>query len=309
MSASSNEGRSRGFGSGGLPVDGVESPVSAISWASIIGGAVAAAALSLILLALGSGLGFSSVSPWSNSNPSATAFGVMSAIWLIVIQLVSAGLGGYLAGRLRTKWVGIHTDESYFRDTAHGFLAWALGAVVSAGLLASVASSIVGTGVQAAGSAVSGLGSAVSSAASSAAGQAAGSMGDPTAYFTDTLLRTDNPKPDASDQDVRAELGRVIAHSVSAGQVDPADKAYVAKIVAARTGVDQPTAEKRIDDAVGRARDAANKAADTAKQAAETARKSAAALSFWAFVSMLMGAFAASYAATRGGRHRDHVWA
>src|SRR3569833_2987524 len=155
MSVSSDEGRSRGSGAGGAPADGVESPVSAISWASIIGGAVAAAALSLILLALGSGLGFSSVSPWSNSNPSATTFGIMSAVWLIIIQVVSAGLGGYLAGRLRTKWVGIHTDESYFRDTAHGFLAWALGAVVSAGLLASVASSIVGTGMQAAGSAVS----------------------------------------------------------------------------------------------------------------------------------------------------------
>src|SRR5690349_12874972 len=238
MSAS-NEGRGRGFGTGGLPVDAVESPVSAISWGAIIGGAVAAAALSLILLALGSGLGFSSVSPWSNSNPSATTFGVVSAIWLIIIQVLSAGLGGYLAGRLRTKWVGVHTDESYFRDTAHGFLAWALGAVVSAGLLASVASSLVGTGVQAAGSAVSGLGSAVSSAAASAAGQAAGSMSEPTAYFTDTLLRTDNPKPDASDQDVRAELGRAIAHSISTGQVDPADKAYMAKVIAARTGVDQ----------------------------------------------------------------------
>ena len=103
-----------------------ESAVSAVSWPAIIAGAVAIAAVALILLALGSGLGLSSVSPWPNSGPSATTFGVYAAVWLIVVQWVSAGFGGYLTGRLRTKWVGVHTDEIYFRDTAHGFLAWAL---------------------------------------------------------------------------------------------------------------------------------------------------------------------------------------
>src|SRR5690349_18596371 len=100
-----------------------ESAISAVSWPAIVAGAFAIAAVGLILLALGSGLGLSSVSPWPSSGPSATTFGVYAAVWLIIVQWVSAAVGGYLTGRLRTKWVGVHTDEVYFRDTAHGFLA------------------------------------------------------------------------------------------------------------------------------------------------------------------------------------------
>ena len=98
----------------------VESAVSAVSWPAIMAGAFAIAATALILLALGSGLGLASVSPWYNSGPSATTFGVWAAIWLIGVQWFSAALGGYVTGRLRTKWVGVHTDEVYFRDTVHG---------------------------------------------------------------------------------------------------------------------------------------------------------------------------------------------
>src|SRR5450432_2282052 len=126
--------------------------VSALSWAAIIGGAFAAAALSLILLALGSGLGLASVSPWSNSGASATTFTVMTAVWLIVVQWLASGLGGYITGRLRTKWVGLHTHEVFFRDTANGFLTWAVASVIGAAFLASAASSVVsGTATLAAG--------------------------------------------------------------------------------------------------------------------------------------------------------------
>ena len=53
--------------------------------------------------------------------------------------------GGYVAGRLRTRWVGVHTHEIFFRDTAHGFLAWALATVIGAGFLAAAASNIAGS--------------------------------------------------------------------------------------------------------------------------------------------------------------------
>ena len=134
----------------------LESSISAISWAAIIGGAFAAAALSLIILALGSGFGLASVSPWPNSGASVTTFTVMAAIWLIVVQWVSSGLGGYLTGRLRTKWVGVHTHEVFFRDTAHGFLAWAVAAVIGAVVLASGVSSVLSGGVHAAATVASG---------------------------------------------------------------------------------------------------------------------------------------------------------
>jgi hypothetical protein len=115
-----------------VPEQAVESSAAAVEWAAIVGGALAAVGISIILFTLGSGLSLSTVSPWSFSNSSPTTFGMVAAVWLIVIQWLASALGGYLTGRLRTKWVGIRTDEVFFRDTAHGFLAWALATVLIA---------------------------------------------------------------------------------------------------------------------------------------------------------------------------------
>src|SRR5580700_3907157 len=108
---------------------------SAASWPAIIAGAFVAAAVSLVLLALGSGLGFAAISPWPGHGVSATTYAVTTAIWLIVMQWLSSCAGGYITGRLRTKWAGTHSHEVFFRDTAHGLVMWA----VATGLIASVA--------------------------------------------------------------------------------------------------------------------------------------------------------------------------
>src|SRR6202046_3679100 len=121
-----------------------EANSSGVSWAAVIGGAFVSAALSLILLALGTGLGFSAVSPWSNTGVSASTIGKGAILWLILMQVIGSLMGGYLAGRLRTKWTKIHSDEVYFRDTAHGFLAWAVALVITAAFLASAAASMAG---------------------------------------------------------------------------------------------------------------------------------------------------------------------
>ena len=142
-----------------------ESSAPGISWAAVLAGGFVAAALSLALLALGSGLGLSSVSPWSNDGASAKAIGIGAVIWMILMQLISGSVGGYMAGRLRTKWANLHTDEVAFRDTAHGFLVWALGVVVTAGFLTATATALVGGGVQ--------LGAAAFNATGEAAGPAA----------------------------------------------------------------------------------------------------------------------------------------
>jgi len=118
--------------------DYIHANAHVVSWASILVGATTIAALSLILLMLGAGLGLSSVSPWSHSGISSSSFGISTIIWIVVTQLLAAGMGGYLAGRLRTKWTGVHTDEVYFRDTAHGFMAWAVATLATAALLTSV---------------------------------------------------------------------------------------------------------------------------------------------------------------------------
>jgi hypothetical protein len=125
------------------------SAASAVSWGAIAAGAATAATLSLLLVMLGVALGLSSVSPWSTEGIGATSFGVSTIIWLTLTQLIAAAMGGYIAGRLRTRWIEVPSDEVYFRDTAHGFLAWAVAALITASLLTSTLGSILGRGVQA----------------------------------------------------------------------------------------------------------------------------------------------------------------
>jgi len=261
----------------------VEASTSGIAWPPILGGAFAIAATSLILLAIGSGFGLSSVSPWPNSGVSATTFTLIMAIWLIIAQWVASGIGGYLTGRLRTKWVGVHTHEVFFRDTAHGFLAWAVAAVVGVAVLAYLASSAVKAPTTASG-ATDGTSQAIL-------------QGNPSAYYVDSLLRSDHPNANVADQDVRAETSRILAIGLRNSDVPAADKTYLAQLVVARTGLSQPDAVKRVDDVLTKE-----------KADADAARKAGAYLSIFTGVSMLVGAFIAAAAAALGGSHRDEDW-
>jgi len=274
-----------------------EASASAVSWAAVFGGAVVMAAATILLLALGSGLSLSSVSPWSGSGVSATTFTVMTAIWLIVVQWLSAGLGGYVTGRLRTRWTGVHTNEVFFRDTAHGLIAWAVAAVIGVGLLASAASTVVSGGVHAAAGVAGGASQAVAQGASQGAAQGGGVDG----YYLDQLFRSD--RDPASGQDPRAQVTRILAMGVQNGSVPDADKTYLAQLVAARTGISPDEARQRVDQLITQTQAAEQKA----KAAADQARKAAASLSFYTFFSMLIGAFIASTAAALGGRSRDDV--
>jgi hypothetical protein len=281
-----------------------DAAASAVSWAAILAGAFAATAFTIALVALGAGIGLVSVSPWSHDNVSVTTFGMLAAAWFIAVQLFASGLGGYLAGRLRTRWVGVHTDEVYFRDTAHGLMVWAVGAVVSALLLSSALSSVASGVTRAGAAAVQAVGAAAAGPASEVAGQA-GSSSDPTAYFTDMLFRTDHPAASGDTAATTAEIGRIFARALASGELPAADKTYVAQAVASRTGLSQADAEKRVTDVFDQAKSAAAQAADKAKAAADAARKTGIYVSLWAFASLLVGAFSASYMATVGGRARD----
>jgi len=285
------------------PLISGESAASAVSWAAIIAGAAVASALSLALLMLGAGIGLGSISPWSINNASATTFGILAAAWFIAVQLFAPGVGGYLAGRLRTRWVDAHTDEVYFRDTAHGLLVWAVGAIIGASVLTSGAASVA-TGVAHAGaSAMQAVGTAAG-ATGQVPGQGA-SNEPPIAYFTDMLFRTDHPSGDATP--LRAEVGRILAADALSGEMPAADKTYVAQAVAAQTGLSQADAEKRVSDVMAQAKNAKEKAVDAAKATADAARKTGVYVAMWAFISLLVGAFSASYMATVGGRIRDDL--
>ena len=270
-----------------------ESSVSAVSWAAIIAGAVVAVAATLILLAIGSGMGLASVSPWPGAGVTATGFTVMTAIWLVVVQWLSSGLGGYLTGRLRTKWAATHTHEVFFRDTAHGFVTWAVATVSVAIVLATAAAATVGAGVQAASTVAAGAAQATADAAGSAI----------SAYDVDSLFRSATPdaKASTSAAEVHAEAGRILARSVTSGELPAADRTYLAGLIAAHSGVSQQDAEQRIDQSVAQLKAAATKT----REAADAARKAASLAAFYTALSMLIGAFIASVAAAIGGRQRD----
>ncbi|MFD1985118.1 hypothetical protein ACFSOZ_21510 [Mesorhizobium newzealandense] len=281
-----------------------ESSTTAVSWGPIIAGAFAASALTFILMLLGSGLGLSMVSPWSGSGASVTTFAVSTAIWLIIVQWLSSGVGGYLAGRLRTKWVGIHTDEVYFRDTAHGFLAWALATLLVVGVLGSALSAALGSGVQAVSTVASGAAMGASAGASTNAGGA--STDNPTSYLVDSLFRPADPSKLAAanpDSDAAAvgQASRILIASATAGEISADDKTYLTQLVAARTGLSEADAKARVDALVAKVEDAKVKA----KQAADTARKGSATFALLGALSLVIGAFIASAAAALGGRQRD----
>ena len=225
-----------------------EGSSSALSWSAIIGGAVAAAAVTLILMALGAGLGFASLSPWSRVGASATAFAVTTAIWFVVVQWLSSAFGGYLAGRLRSKWVGIHTDEGIFRDTAHGILAWALATVVAALLLSSAVAAAIGGTARMAGQIGAGAAQGAGEYAAAQAGPAGPGMVPDLGmgYLTDSLFRTDHPTTPQTPQDLRGETGRILLTALGETGVSDADKAYLTQLVAANTSVDQATAARTI---------------------------------------------------------------
>ncbi len=312
---------------------------SAASWPAIFAGAFVAVSVSLVLIALGSGLGFAEVSPWRGHGVSATTFTVTTAIWLIVTQWISASLGGYIAGRLRTKWVGTHTHEVFFRDTAHGFVTWSVATVFVAAVLAGSVTSLVGGGLHAlggatvAGAQMSGPGGGMGEM-SGGPGAEPGAMpaGPPAAltYEIDKLFRPATGSPSTgsaggamsgsmsgamtaapqgapgsgnldTDSDPRVEAVYIAFHAMTTGDVSPADRGYLASRVAAQTGISPTDAQNRVDNFVSDIQAAQTKA----KAAADKARKAAAEASIYLALSMLVGAFIASISAALGGRLRD----
>jgi hypothetical protein len=259
-----------------------ESNSSGVTWSAVFAGGVVSAALSLILLALGSGLGFASVSVWSGVGASASAVGTAAILWFILIQILSSSMGGYLAGRLRTKWTGIHNDEVYFRDTAHGFLAWSVALVVTAAFLASAATSLIG--------------SAPSRAATTSTSQSRADEAQPYAYFVDSLFRNDGSKPEVDHAASTREAGTIFVASLERSELSTEDKAYLDQLVISKTGLSQSEADKRVSETFM-----------NAKLSIEATRKAIAHTLLWAFIALLMGAFCASLFGTIGGKQRDSV--
>lgn len=304
-----------------LPAAAVNS-ASAVSWGAIFAGAAAAASLALMLLMLGAGLGLTSISPWENQGLAAGTVGIAAIAWLTFTQIVASGMGGYLAGRLRTKWVDTHTNEIYFRDTAHGFLTWAVALLVSAVLLTTTISSLIGGSAKVVGSVAGGA----TATAVNNAGQGSSMLSKSSMeYFTRSLFRASGSTPagnsNASGNNVMAmnqpappkaespaqlaEVTGIFANSIYSGALPKDDLTYVAQLVSQNTGISQQEAEQRVQAVYDKAQANLKEAKDKAQQAADAARKTTSYVTLWSFISLLIGAFVASLCATYGGRQRD----
>jgi len=266
MSAATLSAISGTAGSQELSASGLSA--SAISWTAIAAGAFVTSAFTVLLVSLGAGLGLSSLSLWRNA-------GAAAILWLIFNEIVSSALGGYLAGRLRTKWLRVHNDEVYFRDTAHGLLVWATAVVITVAFVAAAATSLAEGSV-----------SQVSSRAA-----------DPGSYFVDLLFRSDSlPKDAADNTSLLREAGRIVTYSLAQGDLSAADKSYLQEMVMAKTGLPPADAQKRVSSVL-----------TDAKMDLDRSRKEVAHFLLWMFIALLCGAFSASLAATIGGRQRDRV--
>jgi hypothetical protein len=283
-----------------VAVDGVSGTAapwwSGLSWGAVIAGALTAIAVTIIVVALGSGIGLALASPYSYS-PAGSTLTILGAVWLVFAQAIGFAVGGYVAGRLRRDPAMVRTAEVKFRDGANGLTVWAIGVAVSTVLVAGAIGKIADTAENSAGAVAS---------LTAAAGQ-----GPSMDYFVDSLLRASpqagaNGAPAANESNAagavtqRDQAYRIMLTALGPKGLSNNDRAYLAQLVSAQTGLSQNDAQQRVEDVV-------NMAKQDATEAADAARKAAAYLSFWTFMSLLFGAVCATMGGMLGGDLRDEI--
>ncbi len=276
---------------------------SFVEWGAVLAGAVLAAAISFVLLTFGAAIGLSATSPWPNSGVSAKLIATLALLWAMMQQIGAFMVGGYVAGRMRSRWREPTQHEVEFRDGLHGGLVWAVGIVIAAALVMATAGAAAKTGADLAGK---------------AAGAVAVSAGDPMDAVLDSMLRPATVAQAASSSgpaaaatppaaaasraravggdESRSEMARLLASAVASGSLSEQNRNYLTQLVAQRSGLSQPEAERRVNEAFTAAREAADKA-----------RKAAILTGFVTAASLIVSFGAAWWAAMRGGQHRDNA--
>jgi hypothetical protein len=276
---------------------------SFVEWGAVLAGAVLAAAISFVLLTFGAAIGLSATSPWPNSGVSAKLIATLAVLWAMMQQIGAFMVGGYVAGRMRSRWHEPTQHEVEFRDGLHGGLVWAVGIVIGAALAMATAGAAAKTGIDVAGKAAA---SVTALSTTEPMDAVLDSMLRPTtvaqATSTSTPPAAATPAPTASrpraasSDETRSEMARILASAVASGALSDQNRAYLAQVVAQRSGLSQQEAERRVNEAFTAAREAADKA-----------RKAAILTGFVAAASLIISFGAAWWAAIRGGQHRDNA--
>lgn len=257
---------------------------TAISWSAIFAGAFAALGFTVVLVILGSAFGFGAMSPFAGDGLSPTAIGVVTIIWLIFTQIFASIAGGYIAGRVRSRW-SIHRDEVFFRDTVHGLLTWA---VASALMFAAAALT-------------AGVGTVAAATVTASAVQSEQGPPTPASLITDRLYRAPGINAQALTAS-RFEAERLVYQAIAdEDSVRPEDRAWLVRDAAARTNIEISEADARVQLAFANI----DTAREQAREDVDAARTASATLAVATALAMMIGAFVACGAAVFGGRERD----
>jgi len=280
---------------------------SYVEWGAVLAGAFLAAAISFVLLTFGAAIGLSATSPWPNSGASAKLIATLAVLWAMMQQIGAFMVGGYVAGRMRSRWHETTQHEVEFRDGLHGGLVWAVGIVIGAALVMATAGAAAKTGIDVAGRAA---GAASVTALSTTdpmdavldnmlrpttVAQATGGATPPAAAAT-APAQSRARSPGATADETRSEMGRILASAVAGGALSDQNRTYLAQVVAQRSGLSQQEAERKVNEAFTAAREAADKT-----------RKAAILTGFVTAASLIISFGAAWWAALRGGQHRDNA--
>ncbi|MDZ4792110.1 MAG: hypothetical protein SGJ17_13035 [Hyphomicrobiales bacterium] len=266
-----------------------------VDWAAVFAGVFVSTASALLLAGAGAALGLS----FTTSAESAKSAALGAVVWIGIVTLYAAGVGGYISGRLRVNASVAPPEEIGFRDGVSGLLVWALGVLLSGVLAAVVITSAAKTVVQA-GTTLTGATAGVLGATAPAAGSG------PVDYLIDRAFRpSETAAATAGGGDVRDEVTRILTASAVKGSVSNEDKQYLARLAAARSGVPEAEARQRIDTLTADAQAAAAKVSGEAKNAADNARKAGALFGVLNTVITLLAGVLAWYTARIGGHHRD----
>lgn len=282
--------------SGTIVAESIELPdgeSSAVTWSAIIAGAVVGLAATIAMVTLGLGVGLALYDPWAPVGSSAKQLSIGAVIWFITAQLWGLFVGGYVAGRLRRHAISGSTDETRFRDAAHGGAVWAMALII--GVMLSVVVTV---------SAARTVSQAVAAGASTAAAGVGAVDDGEIGVLVRQLTRSGQP----GGTEVRPqEIVEILRRSWMRGEMAASDRDYLAGIVAQRTGIAEAEAKERVARAEQQVRDAAQQAEQRAKEAADKAKRTGAFTAFWGFIALLLGCTGAVGGALLGGAHRREV--
>jgi hypothetical protein len=246
-------------------------------WGPIVAGAIAATALALVLHGFAAAIGLAVTSAAPTWRDASLALALLSGLYVVLAALAAYGFGGYVAGLLRARAMPAANEEVEFRDGMHGLLVWALATLLTAVIGLAIAGSLPRL-----------------SPSGGAAGAATSVAGENLiAFDLDRLFRSER-RTNADLDYPRAEAARILLTTSSHRGMQPDDRAYLVRLVAAQTGLAQPDAERRVDEVAARAKDNIARA-----------RRSAVIIAFAAAAGALLGAAVGWSAACAGGRVRD----